>query len=129
MASFHKKFLPLLPFSVNDIESAPYWNAHGSEYLVPYHAHNDFLELFAELGVVGIMLYLLLFLIMGYKFIKKGLFIRSQNNSFYYFATLSLGAYFLDSVFNFPMERTIMMLSFALLIILSQNSTIEKYEK
>ena len=111
------------------IESAPYWNAHGSEYLVPYHAHNDFLELFAELGVIGLILYLLLFLIMGYRFIKKGMLNLTQKNSFYYFTTLSLGAYFVDSVFNFPMERTIMMLSFALLIILSQNSTIEKYEK
>lgn len=104
------------------IESAPFWNAHGSEYLVPYHAHNDFLEIFAELGVVGLVLFVSIFVIVGYTFIKRALR-KQEGAAFYYFCTLSFGAYFVDSVFNFPMERVIMMLLFALLIILSLTNT------
>jgi len=111
------------------IESAPYWNTHGSNYLVPYHAHNDFLELFAELGFIGFFLYLILFIVLAFKFIENSILSKSSNSSFYFFCTLSLGAFFVDSVFNFPMERTIMMIPFAVLIILAETSLLIRDEK
>ena len=35
-------------------------------YIVPYHAHSDFIQLGAELGIIGFMLYLGVFLIGAY---------------------------------------------------------------
>ena len=35
-------------------------------YIVPYHAHSDFIQLGAELGIIGFLLYLGIFLIAGY---------------------------------------------------------------
>ena len=39
-------------FDANDIEG----------YIVPYHAHSDFIQLGAELGIIGFILYLGIFL-------------------------------------------------------------------
>ena len=35
-------------------------------YVVPYHAHSDFYPLGAELGIIGFLLYLLVFLLAVY---------------------------------------------------------------
>jgi O-antigen ligase len=98
------------------IESAPYWNAHGSDYLVPYHAHNDFLEIFAELGLFGGFLYLTIFLYLAFLFFIHIKFKFSRNKLIYFISLISLGCYFIDSFFNFPMERPIMQISFAFLL-------------
>jgi O-antigen ligase len=98
------------------IESAPYWNAHGSEYLVPYHAHNDFLEISAELGFFGGFLYLAIFLYLAFLFLTQFKFISNHDIFFYFISFVSLGCYAVDSFFNFPMERPIMQISFAFLL-------------
>ena len=43
------------------VESALYWGSIGSDYLVPFHAHNDFLEFSTELGILGGLFYFLIF--------------------------------------------------------------------
>ena len=101
------------------IESAPYWNSHGSDYLVPYHAHNDFLEIFAELGSLGFLLYLSLFVVMFFTFFYRSRSISHPLNLLYFTFFLSLTAYFIDSFFNFPMERFIMQMMFSVLLLFS----------
>mgnify|MGYP001100879340 FL=1 len=92
------------------IESAPYWKTHLSDFIVPYHAHNDFLELSTETGIIGGMVYFFLFIYILYKSFK-----HSLNFSKFYFIIFSFFIiYFIDSFLNFPIERTVMQIYFAL---------------
>ena len=95
------------------IESAAYWGSLGDSYLVPYHAHNDFLEITTELGILGGAIYLLIFIFSLYFLFK--IFKKDQLLSFILF--ISISSYCIDSFFNFPMERPIMQIP--LLFILS----------
>lgn len=97
------------------IESAPYWNVHGAQYLVPYHAHNDFLEITAELGFLGGSLYILIFGYLLFLFIIKSFFSQSESSLFYLVCLTSLSIYLVDAMFNFPMERYIMQISLSVL--------------
>jgi len=97
------------------IDSAAYWGSLGADYLVPYHAHNDFLHYAAELGIIGGLIYLFIFLSLFYLcflFFKKSLLI-----SFTIFS--SLFAYFIDSSLNFPYDRPVMQVTFIILIALT----------
>jgi O-antigen ligase len=103
------------------IESAPYWNAHGDHYLIPYHAHNDFFEIAAELGIAGGALYLSIFTYLAYLLFTRFSNSTSENGLFYFICFVSLCTYGIDSIFNFPMERPIMQLSFAILLAIGMN--------
>ena len=97
------------------IESAQFWSEHGKEYLVPYHAHNDFLEIGTELGWLGMISYLSVFFL-SFLILLKSFFFKGQQFSFFIF--LALSTYFVDAFFNFPMERPIMQITFAVLLFL-----------
>lgn len=94
------------------IESLPYWKDLLNDYTVPYHAHNDFLELATEIGVVGGFIYLSLF---GYLFFKL---FKHRKNNFLVASVLfcALLVYFIDAFFNFPLERPIMQVSFLIIV-------------
>ena len=76
-------------------------------YVVPYHAHSDFIQLGAELGIIGFLLYLGVFLwAIYYVFI----FIRYSKGSieektFAFLLLVSLGVYSVDANLNFPIAR------------------------
>ena len=77
-------------------------------YIVPYHAHNDFLELMAETGIIGGITYFLIFLLLLYFLIKKILNTRKlQENLFLITLFLSISAYLIDSTLNFPFARPV----------------------
>jgi len=89
-------------------------------YRVPYHVHNDFLEVTAELGLVGFILFygIYIFLIIGYfKFFRSKVFIEKKLIGL----TLALGhiVYLADSFLNFPFTRPVMQIPHLLLIALS----------
>ena len=94
------------------IESAYYWGSLGDNYLVPFHAHNDFLEYATELGAIGGIVYFLIFLI-SFAFILKSS-TKHLNTSI--ILLMVLGVYFIDSFFNFPFERPIMQVPFIFLL-------------
>jgi O-antigen ligase len=98
------------------VESAAYWSTFGVDYLVPYHAHNDFLEFSTELGVIGGLTYLGLFLLITYKSISS--YFRTKD--FKYFILLSsFAALFIDSLLNFPFERPFIQVMFLILLALN----------
>ncbi|WP_296636035.1 O-antigen ligase family protein [Polaribacter sp.] len=95
------------------IESAPYWKTELSDFIVPYHAHNDFLELSTELGVLGGLVYFSIFIFIFYVSIKS--ILKFDLKSSYNLLILSFFIiYFVDAFLNFPLERTIIQLNFAL---------------
>ncbi|MDA9888892.1 O-antigen ligase family protein, partial [Flavobacteriaceae bacterium] len=94
------------------IESLPYWNKNGSDYIVPYHAHNDFFELLAEIGIFGSLSYLFLFLFSFLVIFKNYMAERSLIDITIF---SSLIIYFIDANLNFPLERATMQFLFILI--------------
>ena len=92
------------------LESIPYWNQQGGSYTVPYHAHNDFLEMTAEMGIHGGLVYLILFMFPLWVSFKYS-FLNYKED--YNLIFLGLGVYIVDAFFNFPMERSYMQLLLA----------------
>lgn len=87
-------------------------------FVVPYHAHNDFLQILSELGIFGVIFYLLFI----FYSIKKLFFNRLFNHNLNIFLFGSLLIYLLDSSLNFPISRPISQLFLvALLTLISVN--------
>ena len=76
-------------------------------YVVPYHAHSDFIQLGAELGIIGFLLYLSIFLVaIYYAFRLIRYSILSKDEKIFTFQLLiALGVYFVDANLNFPIAR------------------------
>tara|TARA_B100000780_G_scaffold114490_1_gene80225 strand:+ start:377 stop:2701 length:2325 start_codon:yes stop_codon:yes gene_type:complete len=88
-------------------ESINYDRLNIDGYIVPYHAHSDFIQLGAELGFIGFFLYLFIFLSAIY-FVYFILFkskIEIQDKLFSFFLIISLGVYLIDANLNFPIAR------------------------
>jgi O-antigen ligase len=97
------------------LASIPYEIFHTTELFVPYHAHNDFLEMFADLGILGGLSFAGLFILVA--IFVFGLYKQKENKSFYLPATILLMAitcYAVDAGLNFPAERTAMQSTLAI---------------
>jgi O-antigen ligase len=85
-------------------------------YIVPYHAHSDFIQLGAELGILGFFLYLLVFFFGAY----FGLIILFKSDLdpdkkwFILLILAALGVYFVDANLNFPIARPQVLAPWAL---------------
>ena len=87
-------------------------------FIVPYHAHNDFLQVLVEIGILGFIFYLVFIFYYTRKLFNKKLF----NNNLNIFLFGSLLIYLLDSSLNFPISRPISQLFLvALLTLISIN--------
>lgn len=88
-----------------------------NNYIVPYHSHNDFLEIFAETGIIGFLSFTLfytsLFVILIFYLFKRKL------PEFQFFLMLALLIYIIDATLNFPFARPIQQISFLIISILS----------
>ena len=98
------------------IKSIDYDKEDVEGYIIPYHTHNDFLEIGTELGLVGLFLYVLVFY---FPFINV---VRSKSYSGFNLSTLILCAgiiYFIDANLNFPHARPVMQIPFILTLFFS----------
>lgn len=95
------------------IISISYYNVFMSSYIVPYHAHNDFLEIGAELGIFGMLTYFLFFFFI-FRFLYFQLFVDKQ----YIFIPIACSVliYFLDSNLNFPISRPVIVIQFLFIV-------------
>ena len=81
-------------------------------YIVPYVAHNDFIELLTEIGFFGTFIYLI-FIISPFLFLIK-VFLNSKDHivqNISIILTLPFIIYFVDSNLNFPQYRPEMQVS------------------
>jgi len=78
-----------------------------SGYIVPYHAHSDFIQLGAELGIIGFLLYLAVFLWAVYYVYRLIRFssISIEEKVFLFLMLTALGVYSVDANLNFPIAR------------------------
>lgn len=94
-----KLFFPSYGYS-----GAAYLNSDSVKFTRP---HNDFLQIFAETGVLGFIFYLLFFICTAYLIIKNYLKTRVTT----WLVLLSgIISYFIISLFGFPMERVMILL-------------------
>ncbi len=104
------------------IASIPYQKKTIDDLFVPVHAHNDFFEMFAELGMIGGILYLALFISILI-FTLKVYFSNSEEQLklISVFSFLAFIGYSIDAFFNFPIERPISQILFALIAAININ--------
>jgi O-antigen ligase/tetratricopeptide (TPR) repeat protein len=91
------------------LASIPYEIFHTTELFVPYHAHNDFFEMFADLGILGGISFALLFLLVP--IITFSIWKNKSFNNLHLAATIlfmAVTCYAVDAFLNFPAERTAM---------------------
>ena len=89
-------------------------------YVVPYHAHSDFIQLGAELGWIGFFSYIGIFIIIIFFVFKL---IQKSNNSidnkiFFFLLLTGLGVYSVDSSLNFPIARPHVLVIWTLILAL-----------
>ena len=90
---------------------------HISGYTVPYHAHNDFVHVFTETGILGGIAYISIFVCLTfYLFILLYNKFKSQKllELQYFFLLLPLVVYGIDAGLNFPVARPLMQSSLAI---------------
>ncbi len=99
------------------IKSVDYDKKDVVGYTIPYHTHNDFLEISSELGIIGLILYLLIFI-----FPFLGIFQHKEGNKLINVNTIILLAgiiYFIDANLQFPHARPVMQVPFILILVLT----------
>ena len=76
-------------------------------YIVPYHAHSDFIQLGAELGIIGFLLYLGVFIWAVYYVFVFIVHSKSslEEKTFVFLLLVALGVYTVDANLNFPIAR------------------------
>ena len=99
------------------IASISYGKDHISGYTVPYHAHNDFIHIFTEVGILGGIAYLSLFIILML-FLFRLLYVQRKEDGITDFSlfllVLPFIIYGIDAGLNFPIARPLMQSSLAL---------------
>ena len=116
---------PLLGVGLGNwkLKSIEYDNRDINGYVVPYHAHSDFIQLGAELGLIGFFLYLGIFFLTvfyGLKLIIKSN-LAEKDKVFIFLILTALGVYSIDANLNFPIARPQVLVNWAIIIALINN--------
>ncbi len=99
------------------LESLPYESKYIDDALSSSHTHNDFLEITTETGVFNGLVYLFLFGLLVLTNLKKVLKKEESNTKTIALLTLLMViSYGIDAFFNFPLYRSTMQFSFAILL-------------
>ncbi len=80
--------------------------AKKHDYVVSDHAHNDFLEMFSELGIFGLLIYVATYLVFVIMALRQ--MFRYSHLQYRLLALVALSlilTYANDALFNFPLER------------------------
>ena len=108
--------------------SIKYDQKEMTEYIVPYYAHNDFLQIGAEIGIIGMLVYIYFLFNPFIMLFKK---IYSNKESFIdVILFVMLVVYLIDSTLNFPLNRPIShVFLFFLIVVFQENQNKLKGKK
>ena len=95
------------------IKSIDYDKENIISYIIPYTMHNDFLEVAVELGLIGLILFILIFLLPSIHLYNL---FRKFKSPIYITLISSLLVYLIDSNINFPFIRISSIFYIALII-------------
>ena len=125
---------PFTGFGIENwkIVSIKYVKEKMQFYEVPYHAHNDFLQIGAETGIIGFLSYIFIFLYIFYKLIKQ-IFQEDKihfDKDKYLPFILCILIYCFDSSINFPRARPVNVINLSLVIgfLMSKNFKLDAHE-
>lgn len=113
---------PILGIGVGNWKfiSIKYDSKEMSEYTVPYYAHNDFLQIGAEIGIIGLFFFVYLIFKPFLLLIRK---IYNSNESIVEFIIfLMISVYIIDSMLNFPINRPISHIMLIVILVLYQQT-------
>ena len=91
-------------------------------YRIPFHAHNDFLQVGAESGILALSFFIFFIFYPFYKFFKN-----FKHNHLHIVLLLSLSVFIFDSLINFPISRPISHI-FLLFLLTALNNLKYDYE-
>ena len=98
-------------------------------YIVPYHVHNDFLEIATELGLIGFLSYLSIFLISVFFLFYFALKSNSLTELLIYlFLGIFIISYFIDANLNFPHARLIQQFYLVIFLSFIANKSLNKID-
>jgi O-antigen ligase/tetratricopeptide (TPR) repeat protein len=116
------------------LKSIDYDSKDIQGYVVPYHAHSDFIQLGAELGIIGFLLYLGVFVwavFFVYRLIRYSE-CSKEEKVFLFLLLTALGVYSIDANLNFPIARPQVLVVWTLIMALinyyylTQQQTLKK---
>lgn len=113
---------PILGVGIGNwkIKSLPYENKLIDDSNISSNAHNDFLELTAETGIVNGLVYLSLFVFVLWISVKRILQVKEKEVQLVaVFSLMLLSAYGLDALLNFPLYIPAVQLGFCFLLALT----------
>jgi O-antigen ligase/tetratricopeptide (TPR) repeat protein len=86
---------------------------YSPNFISSKHAHNDFLQMGAELGLPGLILYMGLFVLLAFAGFKL-IFKQADKNirDIAFFLTAAIAAYGVDALLQFPQERPVIQVLF-----------------
>ena len=90
-------------------ESLPYEENKNKDLLVPYYTHNDFLQIFFELGFFGLLAYLVILITLFKKIMHADVKIRGA-------LTITFIMFLLNSLLNFPLHRSQEIVPFIIIV-------------
>ena len=93
------------------------------DYIVPVFVHNDFLQVAAEIGVLGLIAYLFIFIFPISNLL--GLLKKRKNTLESFILLVIIGVYIIDSMLNFPISRPISHIYVIFVLILSLKNKFE----
>ena len=103
------------------IHATKYDKPYMIDYTVPYHVHNEFLEVTAETGVIGFILFFGIFFWIAYLIFSAVKSREYLNIEMFYLilaCSVSLIAYLSDSFINFPFERPVIFVQILFYIVI-----------
>tara|TARA_Y100000385_G_C13069859_1_gene628501 strand:- start:1449 stop:2033 length:585 start_codon:yes stop_codon:yes gene_type:complete len=90
-------------------------------YRIPYFTHNDYLQITAEIGLIGGILFTYFILFPLFFSLRK--FFKTNENLLYLTLTLIFIVYGFDSLINFPLDRPVNVIYFLFSMTLLYTST------
>ncbi|NCA77609.1 MAG: hypothetical protein EOM90_14850 [Alphaproteobacteria bacterium] len=100
---------PLLGVGIGNwkVEVLKYENLTSPNYIYMYKNHNDFIETAAETGIPGGLLFISVFVLVLFRFIRKFRYPEKGEDDYKYLFIPAFGllCYSFDAFFNFPADR------------------------
>ena len=108
---------PLQGFGIGNwkIVGNKYVSEYIEQYTVPVHVHNDFLEFFVELGLLGFLIFVLFLLSIGYSIVLSASSSFSDNGLNTLLLLFAWASFLIDASLNFPMARPIALTNLILI--------------
>lgn len=123
------KDAPLFGFGIGNwkILSLKYGREDIDSYEVPYHAHNDLLQITAEIGIFGGLFYIIIYISSIYYLFRR--LRKTPNDLLPFFLIVSISIFLIDSNLNFPRARPYSQMNIIYIIGLTWTFYATKFSK